>query len=283
MEMSTTAKDGASAGSLERVDTVITLRGLSGRPIEAKLTRCGRGRRAVLLHGMLAHNIHWRPLLDHIASRWDCSMLELPLLDLEGEDCSVDGVTALTHDFIEKYAPEPAVYVGSSLGGHTALRIALERPANVHALILAGAAGVIEKPISGDVTLRPSKEWVRERVGAMFFNKEKHITSPELDRVYGELSDRKKARAIVKLTRSSRREYMGDRLCEIKVPALVVWGRQDAITPPEAADEFATRMPNAQLVWFDECSHAPMVEHPSRFGAAMNAFCDELDRRDGLA
>ena len=35
------------------------------------------------------------------------------------------------------------------------------------------------------------------------------------------------------------------------------------------------------LVWFDECSHAPMYEHPVQFGEAMLAFADELDRREG--
>ena len=39
-------------------------------------------------------------------------------------------------------------------------------------------------------------------------------------------------------------------------------------------------MPDARLVWFDKCSHAPMVEHPAQFAAAMNAFGEELDRRE---
>lgn len=281
MSVFPTAQSATGLGPHDRVDTPIVLRGLSGREIPARLTRVGTGRKAVLLHGMLAANVHWQPLLEHIHPRWRCTMLELPLLDLRGEDCSIDGVTALTHQFLELYAPEPQVLVGSSLGGHVALRVALEKPEQVTALVLAGAAGVVEKPITGDVTMRPSREWIRSRVGAMFHNKEKHITETELDRVYSELSDRDKARAIVRLTRSSRKEYMGDRLPEIKVPALIAWGRQDAITPPEAAQEFASRLPDSQLVWFDDCSHAPMVEHPERFGASMNAFCDELDRREG--
>ncbi|MBL8964995.1 MAG: alpha/beta hydrolase [Phycisphaeraceae bacterium] len=267
----------------EPVDQAITLRGLSGRDIPARLRRVGRGRRAVFLHGMLAHNAHWEPLLAKVRDRWQCTMLELPLIDLRNEDCSIDGVTHLTSRFIERFAPAPAVYLGSSFGGHVALRIALERSELVSGLILAGAAGVAERPIAGDLMMKPTKEWIRERVGAMFYNKHKHITEPELERVYGELSDRDRARAIIRLTRTSRKEYMGDRLPEIKAPALIVWGRQDAITPPEAAQEFASRLPDARIVWLDECSHAPMVEHPERFGQAMNDFCDELDRRDASA
>ncbi|HLO40285.1 MAG TPA: alpha/beta fold hydrolase, partial [Phycisphaerales bacterium] len=191
------------------MDIPVTLTGLSGRPVAARVTTLGQGRPLVMLHGMLATNIHWTPLLQLIQDRWRCTMLELPLLELEEEDCSIDGVTALTHEFINRFAPEPQAYLGSSLGGHTALRIALERPSNVTALILAGAAGVVENPISGSVALRPSKDWIRDRVGAMFHDKDKHITEPELERVYADLSDRRKARAIVKLTRSSRKQYMG--------------------------------------------------------------------------
>jgi 2-hydroxy-6-oxonona-2,4-dienedioate hydrolase len=284
MKMTPTATPQATAGPginlPGTVDIPVTLQGLSGRPVAARVTTVGQGRPLVMLHGMLATNIHWTPLLDLIRHRWRCTMLELPLLELEGADCSIDGVTTLTHEFINRFAPEPQAYLGSSLGGHTALRIALERPSNVTALILAGAAGVVENPITGNVTLRPSKEWVRERVGAMFHDKEKHITEHELERVYADLSDRPKARAIVKLTRSSRKEYMGDRLPEIKVPTLVVWGKQDAITPPEAGREFGSRLPDAKLVWFDDCSHAPMVEHPNLFARTMNEFADELDRRE---
>lgn len=267
----------------DHADQAISLRGLSGRDIQARLRRVGSGRRAVFLHGMLAHNAHWGPLLEKVRGRWQCTMLELPLIDLRNEDCSIDGVTHLTSQFVERYAPQPSVYLGSSFGGHVALRIALERAERVSGLILAGAAGVAERPIAGDLMMKPTREWIRERVGAMFYDKSKHISDHELERVYAELSDRDRARAIIRLTRTSRKEYMGDRLHEIKAPALIVWGRQDAITPPEAAQEFASRLPDSRIVWLDECSHAPMVEHPDRFGQAMNDFCDELDRRDASA
>ncbi len=273
--------EAGSVGATEHVDTPIVLQGLSGRPIAARFTRVGKGRRVVFLHGMLALNSHWKPLLEHISDQWQASMLELPLLDLRGDDCSMDGVTHLTHQFLDRYASEPAVFLGSSFGGHVALRIALERPEIVRGLVLAGAAGVSEKPISGDVSLHPTREWVRERIGAMFYDKERHITEPELDRAFRDLSERDRARAIVRLTRSSRKEYMGEQIHRIKAPTLVAWGKQDVITPPEAAIEFASRMPDARLVWFDKCSHAPMVEHPEQFAAAMNAFGEDLDRRDG--
>lgn len=256
----------------------ISLPGLSGDLVPANVRRVGTGRKAVMLHGMLMHNEHWTPILDIVSRKWECTMLELPLLDLRGEDCSIDGVTHLTHRFFERYVDGPVVIVGSSFGGHVALRLALERPASVSGLVLAGAAGLSERPITGEVSLRPSREWVRTKIGAMFFDKEKHITEHELDRAHRELSDRSKVRSIVKLTKSSRKDYMGERIRTIAAPTLVAWGRQDAITPPEAARDFASRMPNSRLVWIDQCGHAPMVEHPDVFARAMNEFADELDR-----
>jgi pimeloyl-ACP methyl ester carboxylesterase len=256
----------------------VMLPGLSGDLISANVKRVGIGRKAVMLHGMLMHNEHWGPILDQVASRWDCTMLELPLLGLRGDDCSIDGVTHLTHQFFDRYVEGPVVIVGSSFGGHVALRLALERKSSVAGLVLAGAAGLSERPITGEVSLRPTREWVRNKIGAMFFDKDKHITDHELDRAHRELSDRSKVRSIVKLTKSSRKDYMGERIRAITVPTLVAWGKQDAITPPEAARDFAARMPNARLVWIDQCGHAPMVEHPGVFARAMNEFADELDR-----
>jgi len=51
-----------------------------------------------------------------------------------------------------------------------------------------------------------------------------------------------------------------------------VWGKQDVITPVEAAQEFAAKIAHAKLVWIDRCGHAPMLEKPAEFAAAVRDF-----------
>jgi pimeloyl-ACP methyl ester carboxylesterase len=59
----------------------------------------------------------------------------------------------------------------------------------------------------------------------------------------------------------------------------LIWGKQDIVTPPEAAAEFMSRLRHARIVWFDRCGHAPMIECPERFAEELLIFAGELARR----
>jgi len=60
------------------------------------------------------------------------------------------------------------------------------------------------------------------------------------------------------------------------MPTLLIWGQDDIITPPEVAEEFKDRMPQARLHFIDECGHAPMIEHPDQFDALTLEFLEEI-------
>lgn len=73
-----------------------------------------------------------------------------------------------------------------------------------------------------------------------------------------------------KLTRYVRR------LGTIEVPTLVLWGRRDRIVPPKYGKRLARDLPNAQLIVFDHCGHAPHEERPSEVVAALKDFLQNL-------
>ena len=66
-----------------------------------------------------------------------------------------------------------------------------------------------------------------------------------------------------------------DRLEEVDVPALVVWGRQDRIVPAADAPEYARLLQNSRLEVFDQSGHLPMAEHPLRFNRVLEGFLAE--------
>jgi pimeloyl-ACP methyl ester carboxylesterase len=64
-----------------------------------------------------------------------------------------------------------------------------------------------------------------------------------------------------------------DRLEEIGVPTLIVWGRNDRVVPVPAALSYKKRIgDNAELVIFDECGHVPQIERPVRFNRVLERF-----------
>lgn len=154
----------------------------------------------VFLHGLVGLNEHWEGVVDRVKSRVRCILFELPLLQMRGEDCSIHGVTRLTTQFLREYVAQPAVLVGNSFGGHVALRIALEAPEVCRGLVLAGSSGLIEKSMVSDIQIRPSREWLVRKIGELFYDQSK-MREADIDRAYRELSDRGRARAMVKLSR----------------------------------------------------------------------------------
>jgi pimeloyl-ACP methyl ester carboxylesterase len=71
-----------------------------------------------------------------------------------------------------------------------------------------------------------------------------------------------------------------DRLEEVKVPVLLIWGREDNLVPVEDADEFDRRIPNARKVILEDTGHVPMLERPQRFNDLVVEFLAEPDVGD---
>ncbi len=267
--------DTQSTAMYTREKRKVSLRGVSGKKIEADVVERGEGPVVVFLHGLVGLNEHWERVVDAVCHRTRCVTLEMPLLELRGVDCSLSAVSAMTMQFLDKYIGDPAVLVGNSFGGHVALRVTHERPELVSALVLAGSSGLIERTVVKGAPVRPSREWLVEKIGELFYDKSK-MNPEDVERAHMLLNERGGARAMVKLSKTARRDNMTDDLGEINQPTLLIWGREDVVTPPSAGQGFMELMPDARLYWLDGCGHAPMIESPEPFGVAVNEFFDDL-------
>lgn len=259
----------------ERTKRKVSLTGVSGKRIRADVVECGVGTPVVFLHGLVGLNEHWGRVVELLSPSVRCVTLELPLLSLRGVDCSLRAVSALTMQFLDREIGEPAILVGNSFGGHVALRVTHERPELVSALVLAGSSGLIERTVVKGAPVRPSREWLVEKIGELFYDKSK-MDPNDIERAHHLLNERGGARAMVRLSKSARRDNMTDDLAEIAQPTLLIWGREDIVTPPSAGQGFSELMPNARLCWLAGCGHAPMIESPEPFAGAMLSFFDEL-------
>lgn len=69
-------------------------------------------------------------------------------------------------------------------------------------------------------------------------------------------------------------EGVKDRIGSIRVPTLVVWGGNDELVPLEQGRAYAAAIPGAKLAIVPECGHAPSIEKPKDFLAALLPFVD---------
>jgi len=272
--MSASQSDGSQSPVVEQEK--VSLKCPSGASVEALVARSGAGPRFVFLHGLVGLNEHWEDVVGKVSERVSCVTLELPLLELRGADCSIESVSEITERFLTDHLDGPSVLVGNSFGGHVALRIAHSRPDLVRGMVLAGSSGLFERTMVKGAPVRPNRDWLEVKIGELFYDKSK-MSQADVDRAHAVLNAKGGARAMVRLSKSARRNHLGDELTSIACPTLLVWGREDVVTPPSAAEEFMKLLPDPRIVWIDECGHAPMIESPEVFAKAVVDFADELD------
>ena len=243
--------------------------------VDVRVDRVGAGDPVVFLNGLLGQNEHWFRTLPPLVEQAECLFIQPPLLEMRGAGCSVEGVTTLSRSLLDALVDQPAVLVGNSLGGHVALKIALTRPDVVRGLVLVGSSGLFERSFEKDVQHSPSHAWLRKKIEALFHDPARMLPGM-VEEAHAALSRRSAARAMVRLGRSAKRDHLGDDLHRVSAPTLICWGRQDVVTPPEVAEQFARLIPNTCLRWLDECGHAPQIEQGHELGEHIAAFLSKL-------
>lgn len=63
-----------------------------------------------------------------------------------------------------------------------------------------------------------------------------------------------------------------DLLARLQMPALVMCGRDDKITPPALSEELAALVPGARLEWIEEAGHMTPLEQPERVAALLKTL-----------
>ena len=75
---------------------------------------------------------------------------------------------------------------------------------------------------------------------------------------------------------------MGSEMCirdRIKAPTLLIWGKEDTVTPKFVGEKFNELIENSQLFIVEKCGHAPMMERPAIFNHILSDFLTEMGNR----
>jgi len=223
-------------------------------PTAARWIERGRGESVVFLHGLMGEMDHWESTLEALASICRALAPELPIFDGTRAAASIEGLADYVERFMLALGIERAVLGGNSLGGHLALELALTRPPRVAGLILTGSSGLFERSFTRGVPHIPTTAFVRDKMKEVFYDPAL-VTPAWVESVRRILVTRAYALRLVHVARSAKRSNLEDRLGAIRVPTLLVWGKDDRITPVEVAERFRALIPEAELVTIANCGH----------------------------
>ena len=197
----------------------------------------GEGEPVVLLHGLMGRMDHWDAILDHLGDQCRPMALSLPIFDARLGDVSIPGLARHVARFLDALDIPRAVVGGNSLGGHVALELALSCPHRVSGLILAGSSGLFERGFTRGVPRRPTEEYVRAKLEEVVYDRAL-VTPGWVESVRETANTRACALRIVRFAKAAKRDCIAERLPGLRLPTLLVWGMNDAVTPPDVARRF---------------------------------------------
>ena len=242
----------------------------------------GIGEPLLLLHGLFGALSNFSGQIDYFRQQYKVVVPILPLLDLDLIHTTVGGLEKYVHKFVEYRDYKGINLLGNSLGGHVALLYVLRHPERVNSLTLTGSSGLFENGMGDTYPKRQDYEYIRKKTELTFFDP-KIATKELVDELYETVNVRMKAIKIIALAKNAIRNNMGEEVSQIKQPTLLIWGNNDAITPPFVGHEFHKLIPNSELHFIDKCGHAPMMERPEEFNTILLKFLRKLNEPAAVA
>lgn len=240
----------------------------------------------VLIHGMASSWRQWRGSMERLKNAFPLTALDLPGFGLSAASRAPMAFQDFA-DAAEQWCRQRGwgqlAGVGHSFGGAVLLDWASRYPDRFRRVALLAPAAIDHPWFRGDLwglqyglirrLAGPLILWVvsTQWVGRRLFG---HIVT-DLNAVErGEVLDLqwgcRRAREMLRALHYYRFDGLMERLDRIRVPVLLGWGSADRVVPPEDADAYLARLPQAEIRWFQGCGHVPMVER--------RAECDDVLR-----
>jgi pimeloyl-ACP methyl ester carboxylesterase len=246
--------------------------------ITVELRRGGTGVPLLVIHGELGVP-GWLEAYQQLAQSFDVIVPSLPGYGQSTRPDWIMGARDLAA-WVTWFARDldirtPVNLIGCSLGGWVAAEIATVAPQFIDKMVLVAPMGV--KPEKGEIFdyfLESGKTGPRHA----FHRPEQ---SPEFMRYYGKEWTADEADLVEQhremTCRVAWKPYMHSLtlphlLPGVRARTLILWGKEDAITPLNSGELYARAIPRARLVTIDNCGHMPEMERPAEFVALVRDF-----------
>lgn len=183
----------------------------------------------------------WQPISDRLMHPAKRKFIGWPGFGGVPADPTVDGFDALIR-LVRRELTEPVAIFAQSMGGTIALSLALEMPELITHLVLSVTAGGIDVAALGAADWRPE------------FRRENPDFPPWFEN------------ARIDLT---------DKLGNIQIPTLLLWGNADAISPVAVGQRLQQLLPRAELIVVDGGMHDLAAVHATELVAPIQRHLNQ--------
>lgn len=243
----------------------------------------GAGAPLLLVHGLMTSSYSFRYVIEPLARTRRAIAIDLPGAGDSDKPEARYGARDLATFIAETMRAlgiEGCDVVGNSLGGYLSMWCALDHPGAIgrlvnlhspaspmwrlHALRIALSTPGADRVLDAMIRRDPLR-WVHRNVHYY----DESLKSLEEAREYGRpLATPEGRRAFTRyLSQSLDPSSMADFVATLRarafpIPLALVYARRDPMVPPDNGKRLAALVPDAHMVWLDECSHFMHVDRP---------------------
>lgn len=233
-------------------------------------------------------------------SMWDaqCKALKdtyrVVAYDVRGHGHSESGTEEFTIDLfvsdliglMDALGFQKVMLCGLSMGGYIALRAIEQYPDRFEALVLSDTQCESDTPQAREKRLETIEKIKQDGIREYAEQTLKNLVAPETFvnrkeeiRAIREmiLNTSKNSLYRTLLALSIRRETCS-KLASIRIPVLVMVGRNDQVTPPEKAEQIHENIRESVLHFIDHAGHIANMENPAAFNSTLKKFVDRFAR-----
>ncbi|MDE2088385.1 MAG: pimeloyl-ACP methyl ester esterase BioH [Gammaproteobacteria bacterium] len=256
----------------------------SGNDVELFVETRGSGFDVVLLHGWGLHSGIWEDTVQALAAEFRVTCVDLPGHGRSPWPSGGIDLAALARR-LTNVVPAPAAWVGWSLGGMIALRLAADFPQQVGRLALIGALPrFVHAPdwphaMAPQILAQFARELEQDYDGTLSRFLALQTRGSErghetVRRLRHRLRERAAPdpRALAAGLAWLRDIDLRSRLADVRCPCLLIMGERDLLAPHAAGRDTAQAMARARLHLIAGAGHAPFLSHAGEFLSVLRAF-----------
>lgn len=223
----------------------------------------------IFLHGWGVDSQLWFKIIPGLINKnYSLYFLDLPgfgLSQVPNTTYSVDDYKTIVYEFVKKLGLKKINLIGHSFGGRITIKMVAENPEFLEKVVLVDTAGIVTASKIKKISALISKV-----IGPIF---KPNFMQPLRKKFYlligSEYLENKKLSKIFSKVVS---ENLTRLLIRIKKPALIIWGKNDRITPLYYGQLMNKLIPKSKLIVFGKAGHFSFIDEPKEFIEALTNF-----------
>ncbi|RCW71957.1 alpha/beta fold hydrolase [Saliterribacillus persicus] len=237
----------------------------------------GEGNPIILLHGWGTSLDLFDDLQQSLAANFKVYAIDFPGFgksEEPKESWDVAEYTEVLTDFIKKLDIQKPTLIGHSFGGRVSIKYA-DNNTNVNKIVLIGSAGVKPKRKADYYVKVYSYKTMKKVLSLPILNRYKDDIIQKYRKKVGSADYQSASQVMQQTLVKVVNEDLTHHMPNIKVPTLLLWGKNDTATPIEDAKVMESLIPNAGLAVIENAGHYVFLEQKKRVAVIIDKFLEE--------